>query len=426
MKRWQQGKAIYGELCFACHGADGKGMPLQGGLPGETIAPPLRGSRTVRGYRDGIVSVVLKGLTGPVNGKAYTAVMVPMESNNDDWIAAVTSFVRSSFGGHASLVSPQEVAAVRARLGDHVQPWTEEELQATLPQPLTNRRAWKLAASHHPESVALAVDGKPRTRYDTGTTQVPGMWFQIELPQPANICCLQMDAGNDVHDYPRGYKVELSDDGRNWSGAVAEGKGRGRFTEINFAPADARFVRVIQTGTAARYFWSIHELRILESPQIKLTAPSSVAKTGIAMFSFGDISNLGSFADRLKRPAQQDEISKYVYSQLSPATLKVLAGYTAGPNPQLQSALVDELNRLIQSGPLYESRRFAGVSLSKETSRLVVGNKPGQASPTANAKRATEEGAKFTPAMVFRLNRQLLMEAFPRELASRQNATGFE
>ena len=102
------------------------------------------------------------------------------------------------------------------------------------------------------------------TRYDTGTPQVPGMWFQIELPQPEMVGILQLDAGDSTRDYPRGYQVELSDDGQNWSQPVANGHGDGALTEITFPAAKTRFIRIIQTGSVAGLFWSIHELRIFK------------------------------------------------------------------------------------------------------------------------------------------------------------------
>ena len=100
-KLLRHGEGIYKELCFACHGPDGRGMPVQGGLPGAKMAPSLAGSKTVNGYHDGMIDVVLKGLTGPLNGKDYAAQMVPMESNDNEWIAAVTSYIRTSFGNRA-------------------------------------------------------------------------------------------------------------------------------------------------------------------------------------------------------------------------------------------------------------------------------------------------------------------------------------
>ncbi len=278
MKLLQHGEGIYKELCFACHGPDGKGMPLQGAKPGATIAPPLGGSLTATGYRDGIVSVVLKGLTGPVNGNSYGALMVPMESNGDEWIAAVSSYIRNSFGNHASIIRPRDVARVRAALKGRAEPWTLDELRGALPQPLGDRKLWKVTASHHSQAAPLAIDGNLKTRYDTGTPQAPGMWYEIELPRETTISGLELDAGDSTRDYPRGYRIDLSSDGQNWGSPVAAGQGRGVFTEIAFPPAKARFIRITQTGSAEGLFWSIHELQVLKPPQPRAQAKAPAPK----------------------------------------------------------------------------------------------------------------------------------------------------
>ena len=62
------------------------------------MAPPLAGSPRVNGHRDYIIKAVLHGLTGPVDDKTYTEVMIPMGTNADEWVAAVASYVRNSFG----------------------------------------------------------------------------------------------------------------------------------------------------------------------------------------------------------------------------------------------------------------------------------------------------------------------------------------
>ena len=59
------------------------------------MAPPLAGSPRVNGHRDYIVKAVLHGLTGPVDDKTYTDVMMPMGVNNDEWVASVASYVRT-------------------------------------------------------------------------------------------------------------------------------------------------------------------------------------------------------------------------------------------------------------------------------------------------------------------------------------------
>ncbi len=109
-----------------------------------------------------MINVLLKGLTGPVNGKDYVALMVPMESNDDAWFASVASYVRTSFGNQSSLVDTNDVARLRAANLARTQPWTAETLRGSLPQPLANRKDWRLSASHNPAAAPLAADGKLR------------------------------------------------------------------------------------------------------------------------------------------------------------------------------------------------------------------------------------------------------------------------
>ena len=44
---------------------------------------------------------------------------------------------------------------------------------------------------------------------------------------------------------------------------VAHGNGSDPVTEIEFPQADAKFIRVTQTGAVDGLFWSIHELQVL-------------------------------------------------------------------------------------------------------------------------------------------------------------------
>jgi mono/diheme cytochrome c family protein len=114
----ERGRTIYTEVCFSCHGDDGRGAPVVGGEPGATMAPPLAGSAHVQGHRDFVIKTLLYGLTGPNNGKNYTEVMIPMLAGlKEDGIAAVGSYIRNSFGNSASFISPADVARVCQRLG---------------------------------------------------------------------------------------------------------------------------------------------------------------------------------------------------------------------------------------------------------------------------------------------------------------------
>ena len=271
----RRGENIYNELCFTCHGPDGKGMPLQGAPAGVTMAPPLTGSKTATGLSDEIISVVLKGLNGPVDGKTYGAQMVSMESNDDTWIASVASYVRNSFGNNASFIRSNDVATIRAMFKQRSAPWTLEELPGVLPHFLTNRAHWKVSASHNSSGASRAIDDKLDTRYETGVQQAPGMWFQIELPEATTVSGVHLDAASSVGDYPRGYKVQISNDGKDWGKPIVTAQGNARTTEISFGPVKTKFIRITLTKPCRGLFWSIHELQVLQ--------PADLAKIQTAL-----------------------------------------------------------------------------------------------------------------------------------------------
>jgi mono/diheme cytochrome c family protein len=97
--------------CVTCHQATGLGTP--------GTFPPLAGSDWVNEKEPGrIIRAVLNGLQGPitVNGQTFNNTMVAWNTLTDEQIADVISYVRSEWGNKASEVTPEQVAAVRAKL----------------------------------------------------------------------------------------------------------------------------------------------------------------------------------------------------------------------------------------------------------------------------------------------------------------------
>lgn len=256
-----RGKIIYEQLCFACHGADGKGTPMEG-KPGELLAPSFVGSPRIVGSGESAVRVILHGMTGMVEGKEYEGLMVPMASNDDQWIADITTYIRNSFGNAAPAISPPFVAALRQKHSDRKEPWTLEELEKLEPPSLPFNRSWKLSASHNGKELKAAFDHNMTTRYSTGKSMAPGMWVQVELPVKTKLSGVVLDAGSSTNDFPRGYTVQVSDDGKSWSKPIAQGQGKTALLEIKFPPVEARFLRITQTGSH-RLYWSIHEMRLM-------------------------------------------------------------------------------------------------------------------------------------------------------------------
>ena len=265
-----RGETIYRELCYACHGTDGKGAPMAGAPAGTLMAPPLAGASRVVEHRDYPIKILLHGLSGELDGVEYPGgIMAPMGANSDEWVADITSYIRRSFGNTASFVRPEHVAEVRKTTASRRGPWTLAELEASTPTVLANHAGSKATASHNSERAASAVDGSAATQWDSGAPQEQGMWFQIELPQTVTLVELHVDAsrsgefGTPATDPMGAYSVQVSTDGTTWSAPVAEGKGQSPTTLITMTPVAARFVRITQTAAAPKANpWAIRDVRI--------------------------------------------------------------------------------------------------------------------------------------------------------------------
>jgi putative heme-binding domain-containing protein len=258
-----RGNVTYSTLCVTCHGPDGKGRPSPDGH-GLMLAPPLAGSSRVKGHRERLTRILLNGLIGPVEKKTYAGgLMLPMGANSDQWIADVATYVRNSWGNQAPLIEAVNVNEVRSASQSRQGPWTLAELKQFDPPVFEDRESWKLTSSHGGDKLGNAIDGNRGSRWDTGTTQRPGMWFSIEMTEPVNVLALTLDTRGSNDDYPRGFVVHTSLDGESWSDPVAEGRGVHPITEIELSSsAPAKHIRITQTGTSPNKYWSIHELAI--------------------------------------------------------------------------------------------------------------------------------------------------------------------
>jgi mono/diheme cytochrome c family protein len=125
----KQGEKIYESLCSACHGPEGKGVKQGNGL----LAPPLNRSGWFRdnGNLGAITRILLKGQTGPIEGKTYgDGVMLPLENTyNDEQLAAVINFIGQRWNEWSVPATAAQVAAARAELAARREPFTSEELK---------------------------------------------------------------------------------------------------------------------------------------------------------------------------------------------------------------------------------------------------------------------------------------------------------
>jgi cbb3-type cytochrome c oxidase subunit III len=116
------GAQIFSSTCAACHQAKGEGTDTY---------PPLAGSEWVQGDESRVVRIILHGLIGDVEvqGQVYNGAMPAWgPSLNDAEIAAVATYIRSSFGNKALPITAETVAKARAAHAGRTTPWTIPEL----------------------------------------------------------------------------------------------------------------------------------------------------------------------------------------------------------------------------------------------------------------------------------------------------------
>ena len=131
VKRFPKGAALFQTSCQPCHGEDGRGV--------SPIAPPLAGSEWVKGDKNRLMSLVLYGLTGPVEvaGHTYNVPEVSGEmpgiahnpTIKDDELADLLSYIRNAWGNNVGdKVLPEDLGAIRARFGERADPFVQSEL----------------------------------------------------------------------------------------------------------------------------------------------------------------------------------------------------------------------------------------------------------------------------------------------------------
>lgn len=126
------------------------------------------------------------------------------------------------------------------------------------------RGDWVLSSSNNAGILGRSIDSSASTRWDTGTRQTSGQHVQIDLGETNTINRIELNSEGSRNDYPRGYEVYASTNGSNWGQVIASGKGS-VITTIIFKPVSVRYIKIVQTGSDSRFWWSIHDLNIFDS-----------------------------------------------------------------------------------------------------------------------------------------------------------------
>jgi len=119
---------------------------------------------------------------------------------------------------------------------------------------------WSGQASDNSALAALAFDGNPSTAWDSGVDQKPGMWFEVDLGEVRTVS--RFKAISPGRGFPVGYTVHISKEQQVWR-LVASVEKNWRDVDIAFAPTQARYIRLVQTGTPQyATTWTISDIAV--------------------------------------------------------------------------------------------------------------------------------------------------------------------
>ncbi|WP_341538284.1 discoidin domain-containing protein [Paenibacillus pinisoli] len=111
------------------------------------------------------------------------------------------------------------------------------------------------------DAAANLLDGDMSTRWSTGAAMAPGQSLTVDMGSPKSFSKIVMDSTGSNDDYARGYEVYVSQDGVNYGSVIASGTGSGPVVTAQFSQVSARYLKIVQTGTASNW-WSIRELKV--------------------------------------------------------------------------------------------------------------------------------------------------------------------
>lgn len=132
-----------------------------------------------------------------------------------------------------------------------------------------DRKNWTVTASSSSTSpknpVSNMIDGKTSTRWSSGLAQAAGQYVLVDFGQIENFDKIVLE--HDGDDYPGSYKVEISQDGAEFTEVLLNNVHIGFGTKMVLLPSTpqtARYVKITLTGPhAINNWWSIKELNIL-------------------------------------------------------------------------------------------------------------------------------------------------------------------
>jgi hypothetical protein len=170
---------------------------------------------------------------------------------------------------------PGQVNLLTAAEGDYLyqlvaQPKQEQKERALVE--VGDKRKWTASSNCETGQTSLAFDGDPEAGWSTGRPQREGDYFLLDLGESLWVQEIDLSLNKKPLDYPRGYKLEGSEDGLIWqvlsensfyfpglTAGMIEDYSKYR-VEISFEPCRVRYLRLTSTLEHKSRPWSIQEI----------------------------------------------------------------------------------------------------------------------------------------------------------------------
>lgn len=138
---------------------------------------------------------------------------------------------------------------------------------------------FSLSSNFNSSLIHLATDQNLSTYWHTSHPQTSDMFIQIDLHKNKNIGAIRIHQGRMNRDFPRKLLIQSSLDGVMWKDIFSLDKPGKAIQMINghmsfyesvpiilakFHPVNARYFKLLQTGTDSYFYWSVSELDVYE------------------------------------------------------------------------------------------------------------------------------------------------------------------
>lgn len=136
-------------------------------------------------------------------------------------------------------------------------------------------------------SAQKAVDGDSTTRWSSLYSD--GEWISVDLGQIHEINGVKL---NWEAAYGKGYKIQVSTDGKSWQDVFTTNTGDGGLDYITFDPVQAKFLKMQGTSRATRYGYSIYDFEVFQPTNEVAGIQMNQTKLTIKEGEFGQLEAL--------------------------------------------------------------------------------------------------------------------------------------